>query len=158
MGNRDLIKRFDYLSTVSGGGYIGTTLSIGLSEGRGFPFGRGSTEAGETPITRHIRDNTRYLFPNGFSSIVTALVVYLRGLAMNLLVVLPVMLASAAVMVFFTPTMDHLKGAKWPERSSHPARSFRLVRDHHCVHSRSDRVDRLCHRRIDQADTQCEAA
>ncbi|GJD35432.1 patatin-like phospholipase family protein [Methylobacterium aerolatum] len=114
LGNRDLIKRFDYLSTVSGGGYIGTTLSIGLSEGRGFPFGRGSTEAGETPITRHIRDNTRYLFPNGFSSIVTALVVYLRGLAMNLLVVLPVMLASAAVMVFFTPTMDHLKGAKWP--------------------------------------------
>ena len=52
----------DYLSTVSGGGYIGATLTIGMSSHDGeFPFGRLDQESRETPEVRHLRDNSRYL-------------------------------------------------------------------------------------------------
>src|SRR5262245_61299100 len=61
---KDFIRHVDYLSTVSGGGYIGTAMSVGMSspldapDKRGvFPFGQTGAEPGETPETRHLRDN-----------------------------------------------------------------------------------------------------
>jgi hypothetical protein len=113
--SRDTLDRMDYLSTVSGGGYIGTTLTIGMSNEKidgklhegAFPFGR-LEENRETPEVRHIRDNSRYLVPKGLPSVVTALAIYLRGIMMNILVILPVLFCAAAVLVWLNPDTREL--------------------------------------------------
>jgi hypothetical protein len=96
--SRKTLDRMDYLSTVSGGGYIGTTLTIGMSHGE-FPFGRLDQESRETPEVRHLRDNSRYLMQNGLPSVITAIVIYLRGITMNVLVMLPILLCAAGLLL-----------------------------------------------------------
>jgi Patatin-like phospholipase len=119
-----ILKNFDYLSTVSGGGYIGTSMTVSMSsaeiearkkvarrppaEGRykvpwRFPFGKTGEEVGETDETRHLRDRSRYLLQNGATSALSALVIYLRGIAMNVLIVLPLLLLMAAFLALCKP-------------------------------------------------------
>src|SRR5262249_604225 len=83
--SKNVIGEMDYLSTVSGGGYVGTTMTIGMSRSPAasgqdgtFPFGRIDDERRETPEVRHLRDNSRYLLQNGLPSAISALVIYLR--------------------------------------------------------------------------------
>jgi predicted acylesterase/phospholipase RssA len=66
----DLIKRIDYLSTVSGGGYIGTSMTAAMSTGMAgkFPFAS-ELRTGEVPGVQHIRDHSNYLFPQGLLNI-----------------------------------------------------------------------------------------
>jgi hypothetical protein len=113
--SKDVIRNMDYLSTVSGGGYIGTTMTIGMSSSGGsgnqdgtFPFGRLDHERGETPEVRHLRDNSRYLLQNGLRSAASAVVIYLRGIAMNVLVLLPILLVAAALLVSLNPDTREL--------------------------------------------------
>jgi hypothetical protein len=113
--SKDVILHMDYLSTVSGGGYIGTTMTIGMSSGGGssnqdgaFPFGRLDHERREPPEVRHLRDNSRYLLQNGLPSAASAVVIYLRGIAMNVLVLLPVLLIAAALLVSLNPDTKEL--------------------------------------------------
>jgi hypothetical protein len=108
--SKDVIRHMDYLSTVSGGGYIGTTLTIGMSSGERssiqdgtFPFGRLDEERHETPEVHHLRDNSRYLLQNGLPSAATAFVIYLRGIIMNAVVLLPILLLAAAFLVSLNP-------------------------------------------------------
>ncbi|WP_157676573.1 hypothetical protein [Afipia sp. GAS231] len=98
----------DYLSTVSGGGYIGTTLTIGMSSHNVFPFGRLDQENRETPEVRHLRDNSRYLVQNGLPSVISAIAIYLRGIMMNILVILPILLCAAAALVWLNPDTKEL--------------------------------------------------
>jgi hypothetical protein len=119
-----VLRKFDYLSTVSGGGYIGTSMTVSMSaaeieahkkaepraaEARRapvpwrFPFGKTGEEVGETDETRHLRDRSRYLLQNGAASALSALVIYLRGIAMNVLVVLPLLLLFAALFAVCKP-------------------------------------------------------
>src|SRR5262249_6058669 len=86
---KGVIRRIDYLSTVSGGGYIGTLMTISMSRCNRFPFGKKGTESDETPETKHLRDNSRYLVPNGLPSAISALAVYLRGIVMTVLSLWP---------------------------------------------------------------------
>ncbi len=106
--SRQTLEKMDYLSTVSGGGYIGTTLTIGMSSYGEFPFGRLDQENRETPEVRHLRDNSRYLVQNGLPSVITAVAIYLRGIAMNILTVLPILLCAAAVLVWLNPDTKEL--------------------------------------------------
>ncbi|OAF02564.1 hypothetical protein AYJ54_26660 [Bradyrhizobium centrolobii] len=105
-----VLRRFDYLSTVSGGGYIGSSMTVAMSAaaranggGWHFPFGKTGQEVGETDETRHLRDNSRYLLQNGAWSAISAGVIYLRGITMNVLIVLPFLLIAAALLVLFKP-------------------------------------------------------
>jgi hypothetical protein len=103
-----ILHKIDYLSTVSGGGYIGTSMTVAMStspakKAECFPFGRTGQEVGETDETRHLRDNSRYLVQNGFWSVLSAAAIYLRGIVMNIIIVLPFLLAAAAVLVFLKP-------------------------------------------------------
>src|SRR5712664_2993193 len=83
----DVLEKFTYLSTVSGGGYIGTSMTAAMSDGiKTFPFGRSGREVGETDGTRHLRDNSRYLLQNGIGSALSAMVIYLRGIVMNVII------------------------------------------------------------------------
>lgn len=97
---RQIIESMDYLSTVSGGGYTGSTLTIGLSGDPDlFPFGRADQDSSESSIVKHLRDNSRYLLQNGLPSLVTALAVYARGLASNAVVVAPILMFLGALLV-----------------------------------------------------------
>jgi hypothetical protein len=99
-----ILPRIHYLSTVSGGGYIGTAMTVGMSTSGGtFPFSETGGDIGETPETRHLRDNSRYLIPYGLPSVISAFVIYLRGIAMNVLVVVPFILLLSAALIFWKP-------------------------------------------------------
>jgi hypothetical protein len=115
-----VLKNVNYLSTVSGGGYIGTATTIAMSENGHFPFSKTGEDVGETPETRHLRDNSRYLVQNGIGSVVSAIAIYLRGITMNNIVLLPPLLIAAAVLVFLKPDTAQLAGA-WPWMSGLPA-------------------------------------
>ena len=58
-----LMNKVDYLSTVSGGGYIGTSLvaAIGESKNHEFPF-PSELEPDEQPALQHVRDHSNFLF------------------------------------------------------------------------------------------------
>src|ERR1700719_27285 len=82
LDSHKLIDKIDYLSTVSGGGYIGTSMTAAMAKGTAgeFPFAS-ELQEGETPGVQHIRDHSNYLFPQGLPNFFSNLVVYLRGLA-----------------------------------------------------------------------------
>lgn len=106
------LPAIDYLSTVSGGGYIGASLSIGMSRSDGrFPFGMTSTVIGETQQTRHIRDNSRYLIQDGLTSIVSALLIWARGLVVSAIALAPPLLMLAALFALLFNDRDGLAKA-----------------------------------------------
>jgi hypothetical protein len=118
--SKNIIGQMDYLSTVSGGGYVGTTLTIGMSRSSAasgqdgtFPFGRLENEQRETPEVRHLRDNSRYLLQNGLRSAASALVIYLRGIVMNAIVLVPLLLLVAAFLVLLNPDTRELATGKF---------------------------------------------
>ena len=93
-----LIDRIDYLSTVSEGGYIGTSMTAAMSAGTGgkFPFAS-QLRTGEVAGVEHIRDHSNYLFPQGMLNIFGNVAVYLRGIFANVVLILPWLLLAAAL-------------------------------------------------------------
>jgi Patatin-like phospholipase len=105
-----VLERIDYLSTVSGGGYIGCSLSAALekSDPPGqFPFGVNDVED-ETPSMQHVRDYSNYLFPNGAIDLLDNLAIYVRGLVANFVLIMPIILIAAALTILFNPTIHSL--------------------------------------------------
>ena len=103
-----VLKNIDYLSTVSGGGYIGTCLSAAMSCSRGdFPFTRGLTQDEPYPV-QHIRNHSNYLFPQGTINIFYNAAIYLRWLIASVLLILPWLLYLAAITIFFKPDSESL--------------------------------------------------
>ena len=97
--NAGLLKRADYLSTVSGGGYTGSCLSSVLNdptketEGRGFPFHH---ELGveEPAAYRHLRNGSNYLAPGGWLNKLRLPALVLRGILLNFLLFTPVVMLA----------------------------------------------------------------
>ncbi len=129
MGRLKLLKYCDYLSTVSGGGYIGSCLTSHLHhqagsqlEGQRFPFGfprPGRESTGEERAeVRHLRNHSNYLVPrHGLFSLDTWRLVgtYLSGL----LVLLPVPLAALVILAgFLDVASSSLKWLPWPSGES----------------------------------------
>ena len=123
-----LFKCFDYMSTVSGGGYLGASISAwftpaaeGRDEGatpaspadklekleREFPYKHEPGEP-ENAAFRQMRDFSQFLVPHGKIEYVKLPVLLLRGIAINFLVILPWILGFALVSHWL---MD--SGAKW---------------------------------------------
>jgi hypothetical protein len=118
------LARIDYLSTVSGGGYIGASLSGAMTVSAGdFPFSN-ELAKGEAPGVQHIRDYSNYLIPHGFFDVLQSIGIYLRGLAANVLLVLPWLLLAAALTVFIHPNREDLQSGLpldfWPYRQLAP--------------------------------------
>ena len=103
------LTRFDYLSTVSGGGYIGTSLSAALSRPGGeFPFGD-SVE--DSPVVQWLRNYSNYLLPRDRSSIrnwLEAAAILLRGLVANAVSVACFLLAGVIVTLIAYPDSRQL--------------------------------------------------
>ena len=103
-----ILDAVDYLSTVSGGGYIGTSLISGLMQPDfSFPFDSRFDEQ-ETPETQHLRDYSNFLAPNGMLDYLVSAALVFRGLLVNAIIVLPVLLILAVITVFSNPTVADL--------------------------------------------------
>lgn len=94
-GEPHLIDAIDYLSTVSGGGYIGTSMVSGMMQrDYTFPFPSllGDHERKET---QYIRNYSNYLSPRGTIDVLMNIALIIRGLAVNFLLMLPILLILA---------------------------------------------------------------
>ena len=108
-----VLDKIDYMSTVSGGGYIGTALSSGMTATRGhFPF-KSYLSEDETPSLQHVRDYSNYLFPQGAPDILRNASVYGRGLVANAVLVAPFLLIAAAITILSKPFADTIAGASF---------------------------------------------
>jgi len=108
LGWSRLFKHVDYLSTVSGGGYIGSCISSMFASLREFPF---EHQAGrpEGMLFRHLRNNAEYLAPNGVVDYLRIPMTVIRGMIVNLLVVLPYLMIAAMITAAIHPSSDAIK-------------------------------------------------
>ncbi|MBI5909313.1 MAG: patatin-like phospholipase family protein [Betaproteobacteria bacterium] len=103
LNSRGTLKKVDYLSTVSGGGYIGTSMCAAMdcAKDHSFPF-PSELAPDEAPGLQHIRDYSNYLFPRGptsFLDLFNNLVIYLRGVLFSFILTLPFILLAALVTI-----------------------------------------------------------
>ena len=114
-----LVPKIDYLSTVSGGGYIGTSMVAALTRDADtrseklarklrFPFAD-TDDGSDSSEVKHLRDNSKFLAPNGLRDLGLSLAIILRGLMVNFLLLLTVMLPLATVLILANPTTAHLE-------------------------------------------------
>jgi hypothetical protein len=119
LNQHDALKNIDYLSTVSGGGYMGSSLSATMTATKGdFVFASESadsskqrpkaSEVKDTESVGHIRNYSNYLIPSGLRDVITAAAIVTRGLVANFALVFPVVLFSAAVTVWSNPFRSSL--------------------------------------------------
>jgi hypothetical protein len=123
-----MLHQLDYLSTVSGGGYLGSFLTAYLGTRKSetdpnAPFSKGEidnaiddafkiVDSRESAAVRHLRNKSRYLLNGGVWGRLRALGLVVSGILTNLLLVLPLPLL-AAVAVAGLAFMGYWKG--WPE-------------------------------------------
>ncbi len=98
------LREFDYLSTVSGGGYTGGFLGCLFHRAADEAPGASPKEiaaeveqvlaSDEAPVIRWLRDNGRYLAPRGGTDVLFALAIYLRNM-MAVHVLIGLLLLSA---------------------------------------------------------------
>lgn len=94
-----LLPRVDYLSTVSGGGLIGSSVSSLLNspktsaEPDQFPLGFDPGKV-ERPAIRYLRNHTRWLAPGGGLDDIRLPAVILRGILDNVAVLLPLLMIA----------------------------------------------------------------
>ena len=137
LAKRQLLHRFHYLSTVSGGGYIGSWLSSWITR-EGFTnvcaaLGHGRDANQQRPLEptdnepepiRHLRAYSRYLSPRaGLFSVDTwtLAAAYLRNLLLTWVVLLPALAALAAIPLIALST------ALFIERSAGKASPWWLI-------------------------------
>jgi len=110
-----VFKRFDFMSTVSGGGYTGSMLSSLLRDkgdagptGDDFPLAKPDGEE-EPGSLQHLRNGSNYLNPGGLLNTLRLPAVVLRGLLLNLLLILPWMMLAVWVTEWIHETV-HISG------------------------------------------------
>jgi len=97
-----ILKHIDYLSTVSGGGYIGSCLSSVLNNSRAgtdgdhFPFSH-KPGVEEPKAFKHLRNYSNYLAPRGFLDKIRIPALLLRGILVNFLVILPYIILAVGI-------------------------------------------------------------
>lgn len=126
LARKGLLRQFDYLSTVSGGGYIGGWLQQLIREARHQPDPKPEDQpdpkpeaervrAAEAVLRKHeppaldrLRDNTNFLTPRGgvgSPDIWASVALYLRNLMHNWLVLGPVFLLAALLPILHRTTI-----------------------------------------------------
>ena len=109
LAEHKVIAQIDYMSTVSGGGYIGSATSSAMSlNGGKFPFEGSENDMRDPAALGHIRDHSNYLIPRGKRSLLEDLAIVVRGLVTNVLLVVPAILLAAALTICFNPTREAL--------------------------------------------------
>jgi hypothetical protein len=97
-----VLRHVDYLSTVSGGGYLGACVSSLLGDPEPDPDGKPASEPfplrkhfgePEPPVLQHLRNGSNYLKPAGALSKLRVPAIVLRGMVLSLVSVLPHVIA-----------------------------------------------------------------
>ncbi|MDQ0394486.1 patatin-like phospholipase family protein [Labrys monachus] len=112
----DFLDNLDYMSTVSGGGYMGGSVIAGLLQKGKFPY-PSLLGKQETVGTKHIRDYASYLNPHGFGDVLAGLITLARGLLINAVIFSGVILTLVAATVLLKPTKDSLADPLFPAPS-----------------------------------------
>ena len=95
----------DYLSTVSGGSYLGGAWSAsasGGSEASRFPF-RAQPDGSDAPAMVRLRDHSSYMVDDGIDWVRILLVLF-RGMLVNLAAILPIPVVAALVIALLAPS------------------------------------------------------
>jgi hypothetical protein len=147
LAQQSMLSECDYISTVSGGGYLGTFLTSFLgtpkknlpedaspaltgSEIRavlGEAFGLQNGH--ESAAVRHIRNNSRYLLSGGLWGRFKVFGLLITGIFTNIIIVLPIPFACALIVFgmhrfnFWDPIWPH----NAPVLGTSPARGFFLI-------------------------------
>ena len=127
LSHQGLLRHVDYLSTVSGGGYIGSSLSSivngssaggtttgdrpGVVWGASFPFVH-VQGAEESAAVHQLRNFSNYLAPGGVLDTLRIPALLLRGIIVNLSVVLPAVILAAVLMALAGPDISSF--SEWP--------------------------------------------
>jgi len=77
--------------------------------GGSFPF-KSYLSEDETPSLQHLRDFSNYLFPDGAGDFLSNASIYVRGLVVNAILVLPFLLAAAVITIFSIPVAGEVRG------------------------------------------------
>ena len=111
------LKHIDYLSTVSGGGYLGSFISSFWNSERSdvgpgpeqLPFAKDNQV--ESPAVRHLRNHSKYLLEGNWLARLRMIGQVIYGIIVNLLIVCPfiVLLASLTVALKSKPIYQALK-------------------------------------------------
>jgi hypothetical protein len=125
LARRKLLRRIDFLSTVSGGGYIGGCVGRMFTRAATTPAGKPVDDVetqladGHSPVLERLRNNGRYLSPNGGGDVLFAGALILRNfVAVNVLLVtawLAVSLAATLARILVARHWDSLPLALKPE-------------------------------------------
>lgn len=123
LARRNLLYQFDYLSTVSGGGYLGafltTFLNAEVADGQGsqvglrrdqLPFRR---DGGEAAALRHVRHHSKYLATGQLWERLQMAFAQVYGMALNIL--------SFAYLAILIALVEHLIRLTLPTGSFWPA-------------------------------------
>lgn len=122
LARHGLLRHVDILSTVSGGGYIGSCLSALLNDPKhgtdadNFPL-RYSEGSKEPPALTHLRNSSNYLSPGGLLPKLRLPNLMLRGILLNLFIFLPyIMLAVFLTEIAYEmgPHWNKLPEFIWP--------------------------------------------
>jgi hypothetical protein len=117
LAKRGVLPQLDYLSTVSGGGYVGSFLSAFLNSSSGLriglrpnelPFQR---ERGEAAALRHIRHHSKYLATGSLWQTIKTVAAQLYGMVLNALGVV-FLIAVAVVLERWLRSFEQL-AAMW---------------------------------------------
>jgi hypothetical protein len=108
-----LLRHFDYVSSVSGGGYASSALqwkwhdSSGSDTGSRFPYGTAAASSleSENESLKYLRWHASYLAPGGGISIWSAIAVLLRTLLISMFVWVPI--ATTVMVALFIVTGAH---------------------------------------------------
>jgi hypothetical protein len=96
-----VLPRIDYLSSVSGGGYTGASMTAGMSvSGGAFPFGGGNADVRDNDAIGHIRNYSNYLLPSarsGLRNVLDIAAILLRGLLANAILILAFLIVAALI-------------------------------------------------------------
>ena len=113
----NILKSVDYLSTVSGGGYIGSSLTWFMSNAKdesSFPFGTSRKDhSGQSgKILSWLRDHGNYMAPGNGLDLPALIVAVLTSVLINILILVPLFL-----LVFWIFRFGHLKKIKFKMKS-----------------------------------------
>ena len=107
LAKRNLLQSFDYLSTVSGGGYLGSFLTAWVQrQGYGKVCDELSGRVAEGSPLQYLRSYTSYLTPDRgpfTADMLSVVAIYVRNLFLNWLIIVPLIVAALiAVKIYAT--------------------------------------------------------
>jgi hypothetical protein len=156
LAERRTLRNFDYLSTVSGGGYFGSALSSALTDpaagldGQAFPFDY-QQGAEEPPGVRQLRNGSNFLVGGDLMTELRLPMIIMRGLVINAVLFLPYLIFAAWITWVAYPYLHDDGVSTWfglaaltafmALMTSYPAVSFLFGR--RFTWSRRDRYENL---------------